>query len=290
MDESILNSTEAEVESQTEGIENEDADADDDGWDSITWGSDEGEDAREEDGGLNPESENPEADQQTEDANQETTDADKPDDNSRQKSGEEDQFLELKYMDETRKVSREEAKTLAQKGLDYDRIRGERDEMQKDYQTLKGYKAFLEEMKGNFPSVEALITDTRARMLAEKESISYADAVAKVNLQSQTQPQREDQPRGNDAVQRFVEEYPGVKAEEIPQSVWDEVKKTGDLVAAYNKYDRQKQAERISQLEAEIETLRQNRKNVERSPGSSKTAGNTSAKSLIQTLWEEDDD
>jgi hypothetical protein len=138
-----------------------------------------------------------------------------------------------------------------------------------------------------------MMTDTRARMIAEKEGISYTDAVAKAKLmhqeQKQTETKREDQPQRQDAVQRFVQLYPGVKAEEIPQSVWDEVKKTGDLVGAYQSYERQKQADEIASLKNEIATLKQNQKNAARSPGSASSSGNTNAKSLIQQLWDEDD-
>ena len=281
-----------EVESQIEGAETE-VEADEDGW-PTDWADateesddDEGETVEEE----------PKADQPTEEPKtEETKDADKPTETEpEQKAEEEDQFLELKHMDEVRKVSREEAKTLAQKGLDYDRIRGERDAMQKDYAQLKKYENFLNELKGDFPSIDAMMTDTRARMLAEKEGISYADAVAKVGVMQQgAQPQQQTQAQPGQlkvpAVDQFVQKYPGVKAEEIPQAVWDEVKRTGDLVGAYENYQNTKvKDEKIKNLELEIETLKQNQKNAARSTGSASSSGKTSGKSLIQQLWDEDD-
>jgi hypothetical protein len=227
---------------------------------------------------------------------EEAKDADKPTDTEpEQKPEEEDQFLELKHMDTVRKVNREEAKALAQKGLDYDRIRGERDAMQKDYAQLKKYENFLNELKGDFPSIDAMMTDTRARMLAEKEGISYADAVAKVGVMQQgAQPQQQTQDQPGQlkvpAVDQFVQKYPGVKAEEIPQAVWDEVKRTGDLVGAYENYQNTKvKDEKIKNLELEIETLKQNAKNAARSTGSAISSGKSSSKSLYQQLWDEDD-
>lgn len=277
-----------EVESQIEGAETE-TDADEDGWPTEWTG------AVEEDDGDEGETDEvtTEADQPTEEPKpEETKDADKPAETEpEQKTEEQDQFLELKHMDEVRKVSREEAKTLAQKGLDYDRIRGERDAMQKDYAQLKKYENFLNELKGDFPSIDAMMTDTRARMLAEKEGISYADAVAKVGVMQQgtpAKPQAEQQ-RAN-PVDQFVQKYPGVKAEEIPQAVWDEVKRTGDLVGAYENYQNTKvKDDKIASLEQEIETLKQNQKNAARSTGSANSSGKTSGKSLIQQLWDEDD-
>ena len=281
-----------EAESQIEGAEAE-AEADEDGW-PTEWA-----DATEESDDNEGETDEvtTEADQPTEEPKaEETKDADKPTETEpEQKAEEEDQFLELKHMDTVRKVNRDEAKVLAQKGLDYDRIRGERDAMQKDYAQLKKYESFLNELKGDFPSIDAMMTDTRARMLAEKEGISYADAVAKVGVMQQgAQPQQQTQVQQGQpkvpAVDQFVQKYPGVKAEEIPQAVWDEVKRTGDLVGAYENYQNTKvKDEKIKNLELEIETLKQNQKNAARSTGSATSSGKTSGKSLIQQLWDEDD-
>lgn len=280
-----------EVESQIEGAEAE-AETDEDGWPTEWTG------AVEEDDGDEGETDEvtTEADQPTEEPKPEDTkDAEKPAETEpEQKTEEEDQFLELKHMDTVRKVNRDEAKVLAQKGLDYDRIRGERDAMQKDYAQLKKYESFLNDLKGDFPSIDAMMTDTRARMLAEKEGISYADAVAKVGVMQQgAQPQQTQVQQGQPkvpAVDQFVQKYPGVKAEEIPQAVWDEVKRTGDLVGAYENYQNTKvKDEKIKNLELEIETLKQNQKNAARSTGSATSSGKTSGKSLIQQLWDEDD-
>lgn len=280
-----------EVESQIEGAEAE-TETDEDGWPTEWTG------AVEEDDGDEGETDEvtTEADQPTEEPKpEETKDAEKPAETEpEQKPEEEDQFLELKHMDTVRKVNRDEAKVLAQKGLDYDRIRGERDAMQKDYAQLKKYESFLNELKGDFPSIDAMMTDTRARMLAEKEGISYADAVAKVGVMQQgAQPQQTQVQQGQPkvpAVDQFVQKYPGVKAEEIPQAVWDEVKRTGDLVGAYENYQNTKvKDEKIKNLELEIETLKQNQKNAARSTGSATSSGKTSGKSLIQQLWDEDD-
>ena len=281
-----------EVESQIEGEETE-TDADEDGW-PTEW-TDAAEESDDNEGETVEEK--PKADQPTEEPKtEETKDAEKPAETEpEQKAEEEDQFLELKHMDTVRKVNRDEAKVLAQKGLDYDRIRGERDAMQKDYAQLKKYENFLNELKGDFPSIDAMMTDTRARMLAEKEGISYADAVAKVGVMQQgAQPQQQAQVQQEQpkvpAVDQFVQKYPGVKAEEIPQAVWDEVKRTGDLVGAYENYQNTKvKDDKIASLEQEIETLKQNAKNAARSTGSATSSGKASGKSLYQQLWDEDD-
>lgn len=293
-----------ESEITEENFENDEvefgvSDEPDDDWGNIEWGQDDGSeddpedsdsDEKEAAGEDQPEAEDKPETEGTEPA--ETEPAAEPTQEAQPEDA--DQYLELKHFDEVRKVNKEEAKRLAQMGLDYERIKTERDSMKADYQTLKGYEAFLNELKGNFPSIDALMNDTRARLLADKEGISYADAMAKVQNQNPA-PAKPAAPadkaiQGNDAVQKFVDQYPDVKAEDIPQSVWDEVKKTGDLAGAYAKYEASKKDSRIAALEAEINTLKQNEKNAKRSAGSSSSSGKTNAKSMIQSLWEEDDD
>lgn len=290
MDDLNISEIETEVDTQAEGaeIETEPVDPDDEGWADVTWGDDSDEDseselAEPEDEGepVKPEPEAKETDQPEASEPEQTDDA--------------DEYLEVKFLHETRKVGKEEAKTLVQKGLNYDHVVEERDTMRADYGKLKGYEKFLDEIKGDFPSVEALIDDTRARMLADKEGISYADAMAKVKNMYPEQPAKQENPSGNqtmgdDAVQKFVAKYPNVKAEDIPAEVWDEVRETGDLLGAYEKNVAFKERDnRIAALEAEIKTLKQNSKNAARSVGSASSSGNTSAKSKIQQLWEEDD-
>ena len=198
-----------------------------------------------------------------------------------------DQWLELKHMDDpVRKVSKEEAKALAQKGLDYDRIRGERDTMSA---RVKEMEEFLSEMKGDFDTIDDLMDDTRARLLAEKEEISYNAALARVKSAKKTTQQPADD---NPAVAAFVKKFPGVKAEDIPAEVWEEVRITGDLVGAYEKHQsnntKSKDA-RIKQLEEELETLKNNKMNESRSTGSSKSRGNSPRASMIASMWNEDD-
>lgn len=291
MADELTNITEAEdvAESQVDGFETDDSD--DASWDAVTWGTDE--DAGETDTSAESAPSGEEAtDEQpeTEPQSGESETAESPE----AESEDTDQYLEVKYMGENRKIGKAEAVTLTQKGLDYDRIRQERDTMQADYQTLKGYESFLNELKGDFPSINALMADTRARLLADKEHISYADAMAKVkNLhpeqEQKAEPKHENQVQGNPAVQKFVEHYPNVKAEEIPESVWAEVRGGADLTAAYEKYEASEKDKKIADLEAEIKTLKQNSKNAARSPGSSSSSGKTSSKSLIEKIWEDDD-
>ena len=290
MDDLNISEIETEVDTQAEGeeIETEPVDPDDEGWADVTWG-----DASDED--SEDELAEPEDEDKPVEPEKPSEEADKSEASEPEQADDADEYLEVKFLHETRKVGKEEAKTLVQKGLNYDHVVEERDTMRADYDKLKGYENFLNELKGEFPTVEALIDDTRARMLADKEGISYADATAKVKNMYPEQPAKPEKPSsnqtmGDDAVQKFVAKYPNVKAEDIPAEVWDEVRETGDLLGAYEKNVAFKERDnRIAALEAEIKTLKQNSKNAARSAGSASSSGNTSAKSKIQQLWEEDD-
>jgi hypothetical protein len=255
----------------------------DDGWDDVKWGADdEVEDDKAED-----------SKDESEDADQHEADETEKQAETETEAGAEaedaDQWIELKHMDdEPRKVGKEEAKALAQKGLDYDRIRQERDDLKTKLPRYEAMEAFLKEMQGDFDSIEDFMDDTRARIKADAEGLSYDDALAKVKA---AKPAAEQPVSGEDNinVDGFLRKFPDVKAEEIPASVWADVKVTNDLAASYEKYDNSRKQDRIAELEREIETLKNNQKNANRSTGSSKSSGASSGKSLIASMWDEDD-
>lgn len=259
-------------------------------WDAVSWSEkgddDESEAEPEED--ESEDSDEAEADQPEADKAEEPTEAEAETDES---SDDADQWIELKHLDDPpRKVGKEEAKELAQKGLDYDRIREERDNLKNSLPKYQEMEKFLQEMQGDFDSIEEFMDDTRARVMADSEGISYNDALAKVKSAKSTPPAQPEQSDNGIDVDAFVAAYPDVKAEDIPASVWAEVRTTGDLVGAYRKYDEGKKSDRIAELEREIETLKNNKKNSARSAGSSKSSGATSGKSLIASMWDADDD
>ena len=77
----------------------------------------------------------------------------------------------------------------------------------------------------------------------------------------------------------FLQSYPDVKADSIPKEVWDDAGRTFDLTGAYQRYE-------IRQLREENKTLRQNKKNEERSTGSRKSVGATTPKDPFDEAWD----
>lgn len=232
-----------------------------------------------------------EADQQ----NAEDADASKNTEETDQSKGAEaegaDQFLTVKHLGEEKNVSREEAVPYIQKGMDYDR------KVSKLNTKIAEYEEFLKELaEPNKLTIEQLMDTTRARMLKVRErnegrEISDTDALLQVQRERAEKakaPEKAEAPAAeqegkkatdNEAVQKFVAAYPNVKAEDIPQSVWQEVQKTGDLLGAYTRYENAELKKRISAMET-------NEKNARRSTGSRKTAGSGKARDPFDEGWD----
>ena len=232
-----------------------------------------------------------EADQQTtepvETEETEPTEAEQPKDDGA------DQYLELKHLGEVKKVTKDEATVLAQKGMDYDRIHGKLDEANTELAKLKGYESFLKELQGDFASIEDLMNDTRARVKADKEGISYEDALAKVKEANKPKEEPAPQPTitkesvfeqvAQESIDAFMQKYPTVKGSTIPKEVWDDMQLTHNLVASYERYTA------MQKLAQENETLRKNAENKARSIGSMKSSGSKSQRDEIDEMWYDDD-
>lgn len=226
-----------------------------------------------------------------------------------------DQTFTLRHLGEDREVSRDEVIQLAQQGLDYPRIREKWDGVKDKVQGWKAMEAFLAELaEGMGGDINRLIDETRTRVLmeraeAEGKTISAAEAARQaVQLRLQQQaPAEAKGPSGTEtgaeeersdgtglsegAIQKFLALY-GADApasQDIPQSVWDEAMRTGDLIGPYQKYQ-------INLLKKENEKLKNaekreqlNRKNAERSAGSVKSAGAGTGKDPFDEGWDSAD-
>lgn len=237
-----------------------------------------------------------EADQPTEepDVEPEAPEAEKPVDEQKDENA--DQRFSLKHMDEVKEVNRDEVIELAQKGMDYDRIRTERDTMKADYGQLQDYKALITELAENSGmNAEDFVMNVRAKLMVAKganlteetalqqlKAKAAEKAAAEKEEKSAEEANRQaeaEKARKEADVQNFIATFPGVEAKDIPAEVWSVAKKTGNLTGAYSAY-------RIKQLEEQIATAEKNKKNEERSTGSRKTGGN-SAFDNFDAMWDD---
>lgn len=277
-----------------------DAETEEDDWDDMDL-SDLTDDSDAEENPAEPQETTQVADQPQEE-NQAPSAEDQPtqDDPQTQGKAEADQpTFDLKYMGQTRTVSEEEVKSLAQKGLNYDKVLGERDTARGEIARLQEFETFLQELaKEDGSTVEDLMDSARAEILAKREHLDKTIALQRVKLDRErkafeaqksqdqaAQRAREEAERERDAeVDRFVKAFPGVK--EVPAQVWQRVHQEGvPLTAAYASYELQRLRSENEALKTRAETAEQNLKNKERSTGSQSSAGKTSPKDAYDDLW-----
>ena len=205
----------------------------------------------------------------------------------------------LKHLGEETSVSRDEVVALAQKGLDYDRIREKWDGVKDDIQKLRMYEGFLAELaEARGGDIESLIDETRTRTLiaraeARGEELAPAAAAAQaVKMRtdftpSPADPEEARQDKSQREITRFLEAYPTVKAEDIPKEVWEDVNKNdGDLLGAYQRYENKKLKDEIKALKKDLDDVKQQKKNKARSTGSSKSVGSSAGRDAFDEGWD----
>lgn len=195
----------------------------------------------------------------------------------------------LRHMDETKNVGEAEMVTLAQKGMDYDRIRAKYDESKPAMEIIsifakqKGvsvadYVSFLrtEAKKADGLSEaearrsieledrEAAVTAREAEQAAERQAAEQANAAANAAAQ-----------RRKADIDEFAREYPDVarNPDAIPKEVWDAVAAGSSLTVAYAKHTAKQAREEAERTRSATQAAQQNVKNAARSTGSMQSAG-----------------
>ena len=218
------------------------------------------------------------------------------------------QTFTLNYLGAEKVVSKDEAVTLAQKGMDYDRIRQKHEDTLSELTTAKDKLSFFEQMASSQgKTLDQLIDSVMAEQLATREGIDPAVALGRVQIErerKQLEAEKAKLAKGadeqalaekkrQDDITAFQKEYPDVFAKlatdknAIPAAVWEDVNKGESLVAAYAKYERAQLKAELEKAKAEAEQIKQKQINKSRSTGSQTTKGNTSTEDLIDRLWNE---
>ena len=218
------------------------------------------------------------------------------------------QTFTLNYLGAEKVVSKDEAVTLAQKGMDYDRIRQKHEDTLSELTTAKDKLSFFEQMASSQgKTLDQLIDSVMAEQLATREGIDPAVALGRVQLErerKQLEAEKAKLAKGadeqalaekkrQDDITAFQNEYPDVFAKlatdknAIPATVWEDVNKGETLVAAYAKYERAQLKAELERAKAEAEQIKQKQINKSRSTGSQSTKGAGSERDLIDMLWDE---
>ena len=288
---SAVMGAEAEAEAQTESI------AEQDDWDDIDLSD--VSDNSEDEGRTDEEAEG--ADQQPEEQADGQADTEEEAE-AKEAQGEADQLFTLKHLDSTYQVDKNQVVALAQKGLDYDRIRARADQ---EISRLTVYENFLKELAApNNMSIDDLMDTTRANILAEREGLDRDTALQRVKLDRDRQAleaQRQSMNRQTEAgvmeaqrqarmkqsMDRFIQAHPDLNAKDIPETVWQDFAAGKDLSDAYAIHEARQLREQLETANRELETLRQNKSNQARTTGSQTDAGSKkeSADDWFEKAW-----
>lgn len=205
--------------------------------------------------------------------------------------------LRIKYMDQEREISRDEAVQLAQKGMDYDRIREKWDDARETITFIDEQakaagmdrKSFIDYLRIESKKSQGMSEDDA------KRTVELENREAAVQLRESEEQQRiaDQQAQQNAAdtererrdadFRRFAEKYPDLKVETITEAipdVWERVGKGESLVEIWQDHE-------INRLKTEQAAEAQNVKNAGRSTGSmASSGGETQKKDPFDEGWD----
>ena len=210
----------------------------------------------------------------------------------------------LRHMGEVKQVGEADMVTLAQKGMDYDRIREKYDESKP---VMELFGAFAKQAGMSVQDYVAHIRfqAKQAQGLSEaeaKRSIDLEDREAAVSAKEAEEAQRQQEAaqarqaqnsadaRRQADIAEFQKTFPDAAKDpkSIPAEVWADVRNGSSLVSAYAKYAVAQANAKAQAAEQKAETTTQNQRNAGRSTGSMRSAGeNIESKDPFLSGWDE---
>lgn len=191
-------------------------------------------------------------------------------------------FMTVKYNGAEQGLSQDEAITYAQKGMNYDKVYGQLEQMRNDPVrrafeeqaaraglTLNEYADRLEQFQresainrlaDTFMNENPDATEDIARKFAEAQYQSSLAQKAQERAEHQAQEEADQQQWAFSQIEAFQREYPNVDIRTLPQDVIDEINAGESLLSAYRAHENREMKETIT-------ALRQNRYNEATSTG-----------------------
>lgn len=238
-------------------------------------------------------------------------DAAQPGENEEQQAQADGQLFELKHLGETKNVNRDEVVTLAQKGMDYDRVTEKNTQLETQVSEQKQQLAQLTEhenalqelAKQSGTTVEELVENMliavtkskygidddgmaleRVRLDRERRALDQERAALATKNQEQEQQAANEKWRG-ECFDAFAKAYPDVDPASIPNGVWEAFNRGETLVSAYARERNKALEAEIARMKSEQETRDRNAANAARSTGSQSSAGKTGSDEAFDALW-----
>lgn len=214
---------------------------------------------------------------------------------------EEGQKVKIKYNHEEKEISLDEAITLAQKGMNYDKLQGELDKLKnsRERQLLEGYAEAsglsyeeyighlekqrdaaivqneISDIKAKYPDMP----DTAVREMAELRSKSKRADLDRAKADKERAKKEADMKPWMD----FAKRYPD-RSELTPEEV-KLVQEGRTPIEARLEYEQKKKDDEIAELKRKLETQDKNKKNKEKSIGSvQSTADDSPVDAFLQGL------
>lgn len=238
-------------------------------------------------------------------------DAAQPGENEEQQAQTDGQLFELKHLGETKNVNRDEVVTLAQKGMDYDRVTEKNTQLETQVSEQKQQLAQLTEhenalqelAKQSGTTVEELVENMliavtkskygidddgmaleRVKLDRERRALDQERAALAPQKQEQEQQAANEKWRG-ECFDAFAKAYPDVDPASIPNGVWEAFNRGETLVSAYARERNKALEAEIARMKSEQETRDRNAANAARSTGSQSSAGKTGSDEAFDALW-----
>lgn len=207
-----------------------------------------------------------------------------------------DDLFTLKYMGEEKSVNREEIVDLAEKGMNYDRVKGQLEEARtslKELEQVKGDLAkrneqlqYLEELaKEQNQTLDELIETTQAQMMSRKtgQNIEVCKGIVKNQRLERELKARQSEPTAVDLVtkmrahvEEFLRAYPDYDPKDmsnLPPEVWAAVDKGESLLSAYRALEVKQLRAQLDKERQEAAKAKRKEENRSRSVGSQRTEG-----------------
>lgn len=215
----------------------------------------------------------------------------------------------VKWLDETKELTREEVIRYAQKGMDYDRTKQALHALREEADALRAFKteheAQIEELtaylkESGKTSLNDVLDDLRVSTLIGKgdsadlarEKIRAARLERQLAANTQRQTEQDESSRKAKAdLEAFQKEYPDVRVDEaLLKELGDDLTATGNLTRAYERLQRRKLEADNAALRKQLETGKQKASNKRRTTGSQKSSGSAAGKRdpLIAALLSDD--
>lgn len=197
-----------------------------------------------------------------------------------------DDFLEITYNKENKKLTREEAKNYAQKGMNYDKM-VERyapiDELARanGMDTMSFIKSlqdtqFQFEVSNEIEHLKTQYPDANEELIKQLATSNVNAKMGQQRNQFEMQ-QKEQSDALHEQVRKDIEtlkaEFPDVDLNNLPEEVFDLVKQGFNLVSAYYKYQHKQDLLKLSANESKAKITAQNESNKKKSLGNISNAG-----------------